>query len=232
MSAMSLKDVRCLKKRAALSAHIEAKIPGFRIVKKDKSFFMKLLSFFLFFNRDFMTRYVTTIYPKVYVPSWWGKETKNKSLEIEILAHEYVHLYDRKRLGMLFNIIYLSPQVFSLLAIGAIWNTWFLLALSFLLPWPSPGRAWLEFRGYRVSLLMKYWILTSLSPDKEKIVWHYINNDALEWTLDQFISYNYYFMFPFRSFLRKRFINELKCVTMDDNNLSDELKRLKEIALR
>ena len=232
MSAMSLKDVYCLKKRAALGALIEIKIPGFRVVKKDKSFFMKLLSFFLFFNRGFMTQYVTTIYPKVYVPSWWGKETKNKSLEIEILAHEYIHLHDRQRLGVIFNIIYLSPQIFSLLAIGTIWNSWFLLALLFLLPWPSPGRAWLEFRGYKTSLLMKYWILSSLSPGKERIIWHYINNEALEWTLDQFTGSNYYFMFPFRSFLRKRFINELKYATMDDDNLTDELKQLKEVALR
>ena len=55
---------------------------------------------------------------------------------------------------------------------------------------------------------------------------------ALEWTLDQFTGSNYYFMFPLRSFLRKRFINELKCATMDDDNLTDELKQLKEVALR
>lgn len=230
MATMTLREVRYLRKRAALTAHIQKKIPGLKIIRKDKSFLMKLLSFFLFFNRRFMTEYVTTIYPNIYVPHWWGTGGAfRKGQELEILAHEYIHLCDRKRFGILFNILYLSPQIFSLLSILAFWNVWFLLCLLFLLPWPSPGRAWLEFRAYKVNLLVKYWILVSVDPPKEELCWKYINGEGLDWVLSQFKGPSYYFMFPFTGLLRKNFINGLKCVKINED-LSGELAELKQIA--
>ena len=138
-----------------LLAHIESSIAGFKIIDKRESALMRVLSFVLFFNKVFMTRYITTIYPKVYVPELpWAPD---KPLgRLSILAHEYVHLKDRQRLGLLFNILYLSPQIFALLSLGAIWNMWWLLALLFLLPLPSPGRAWLEMRGYRMTMAINW----------------------------------------------------------------------------
>jgi len=230
MAAMTLREVKYLQKRTALLTHMENEISGFKIIRKDRSFLMKALSFFLFFNKKFMTEYVTTIYPKVYVPKDWGisKSVYQKGLELEILAHEYIHLHDRKQMGVLFNIMYLSPQIFSLLAILAIWNSWFLLCLLFLLPWPSPGRTWLEYRGYKMSLIAKYWILTSIEPKKEEVCWGWITNDGINWALNQFTGPSYYYMFPFREYLRKSFIKSLKDVRID-GKLSPEFEAIKDI---
>ena len=166
-----------------LAFHIKREIPHFTLRSKKDSKLMQLLSVLLFFNDDFLDRYITTLYPDVYVPElpWTSHSAKSR---ISILAHEYVHLKDRKRLGWLFNLLYLSPQVFALLALGAFWNLWWLLALLFLLPLPSPGRAWLEYRGYRMTIAM-HWYLTGKQVNAG-------------WLRDQFIKSNYYWMWPFK----------------------------------
>jgi hypothetical protein len=231
MSAMSLKELQHLKKRGALLKHIQDRVPNFKIIQKKDSLLMKLLSFFLFFNQSFMTGYITTIYPNIYVPSWWGRRHKKwNSIELETLAHEYIHLYDRRRFGWLFNVLYLSPQIFALLAFGAIWNLWWLLCLLFLLPLPSPGRTWLEFRAHKVGLLVRYWILCDYKNKTEEKYWNFINSDGVNWTVRQFSSSVHCYMFPFEGFLRKCFINSLKDVKMN-NKLSSEMNEIRNILL-
>jgi hypothetical protein len=170
--------------------HIEKQIPGFQLCSKKESTLMRILSVVLFFNKGFMGKYVTTIYPRVYVPQipW------NSSLEsrISVLAHEFVHLRDRKRLGWAFNLLYLSPQIFALFALGAFWNIWWLSALFFLLPLPSPGRAWLEFRAYKVSIAMHWY----LGKHKTNTVW----------LREQFVGSGYYWMFPFKKFVERHIL--------------------------
>ena len=213
MSPSSRKGLRLLTLRTDLYIHISEKVPGFKIRSKKDSPLMRALSNLLFFNKGFMSRYITTIYPVMYVPGWWGKYKNMSLVELGIIAHEYVHLHDRKRLGWLFNILYLSPQVFSLLAFGAFWNLWFLMALLFLLPWPSPGRAWLEFRGYRMSIAFHYW------AKKEKC--------DLDMIVEEFTNSNYYYMFPFKKLLIKKFNKEYDKIVAE--NLTSELKELKYI---
>ena len=215
-SVMSRRDVVHLSIRVELLKHIDEQIPGFTLRQKSNSSFMKVLSFLLFFNKKFMTHYTTTIYPVVYVPDFWGKYKSYGSLEHEILAHEYVHMYDRKRLGWLFNILYLSPQVFALFALGAFWNPWFLLSLIFLLPWPSPGRAWLEFRGYRMSIAYQYW-----TKHKKCDIYRVV---------EYFTGPNYYYMFPFKKLLEKWFNKELEKIKKDE--LSSELVEIKQVIER
>lgn len=172
-----------------LGYYIESKIPGFAIVKKSESKLMKFLSKLLFFNKGFMTDFITTIYPKVYVPDEWA--LYSKASQIEILAHEYRHLRDRKVWKVLFNIGYLFPQILVLLAFLAFVSPWFLLSLVFILPLPST-RAISEYRGYCMSMAVEYW----LSGKKMNV----------EYVIDNyFASGNYYWMFPFRSILRKAF---------------------------
>ena len=90
------------------------------------------------------------------------------------------------------------PQNLATFALlGAFGNSplWF-LCLLFLLPIPSPTRAWLEFRGYRMTIA----------------VWsHYLGR---EWSASRFtdsiieknfVGSAYYWMFPFRRFLYKKF---------------------------
>lgn len=213
MSPSSRKGLILLTLRTDLYIHLSEKIPGFKIRFKKDSPLMRALSHMLFFNKGFMNRYVTTFYPVVYVPNWWGKHKNMSFSELGIIAHEYVHLHDRKRMGWFFNVLYLSPQIFSLLALGAFWNLWFLMALLFLLPWPSPGRAWLEFRGYRVNIAFYYWVR------KQKC--------DLNLIVDEFVGANYYYMFPFRKFLIKKFDEEYDKIVAGD--LTSELKELKYI---
>ena len=213
MSALSLRDVRLLQLRADLFKHIEDEIPGFCIKRKDRSWLMAILSKILFFNKGFMRKYVTTIYPAVYVPKFWGKHRKLQLTEMEILAHEFVHLRDRKKLKWLFSIGYLTPQIFSLLAFGALWNPWYLLSLLFLLPWPSPLRAWAEFRAYRMSIAFYYW-----AENK---------NCDIDWVTRQFTSSNYYYMFPFENYIKKKLSLEFKKIVKDD--IPNDMLKIKNI---
>ena len=183
--------------REDLEQHIEKHIPGFRIEDKRKSPLMRLLSKLLFFNKTFATGYVTTLYPKVYVPELPWRE-KDHVAAIATLAHEYVHLKDRKKMWLFFNFLYLFPQnlaAFAMLGVFGNSPLWY-LCLLFLLPIPSPTRAWLEFRGYRMTLAV--WSLF-LGPD-----WR--PGRFIDSIVDkQFSSPAYYWMFPFDRFMVQKF---------------------------
>jgi len=198
---------------ARLTEHVMSQISGFEVVGKKGSRLMRLLSVILFFNKAFMTRYITTIYPKIYVPELpWSPD--RPTARIATLAHEYVHMSDRKRLGWLFNLLYLSPQIFAVLAFGAFFNLWWLLALLFLLPIPSPGRAWLEFRGYRMSMAVNWW----LTGQEINTVW--VEN--------QFTASGYYWMFPFKKFLESRIASAIENIKSGEN-LPPEISEIKEV---
>ena len=186
--------------RGKLEQHIEKQIPGFQIEDKRKSPLMRLLSKLLFFNKTFATGYVTTLYPKVYVPELPWRE-KDHVAAIATLAHEYVHLKDRKRMGLFFNFLYLFPQNLAPFALlGAFGNSplWF-LCLLFLLPIPSPTRAWLEFRGYRMTLAVwAHFLCRDWTPGKFIV-------SVVE---KQFCSPSYYWMFPFEEYMVRKFHTE------------------------
>jgi|TARA_R110002020_G_scaffold473291_1_gene702365 hypothetical protein len=230
MTAMSLKELQRLKMRVGIIDCIKADVPKFAIKRKSESLLMRLLSFILFFNKDFMTNYVSTIYPTIYVPDWWGFQKNREREEIEILAHEYVHLYDRKHMWWLFNILYLSPQIFSLLAFGAFWNLSYLWFLLCLLPWPSPGRAWLEFRGYRMSLAIFYWNILKEDPENKEKYYTFLEYYDITWIVKQFTGPAYYFMFPFKSYVERKFRKSL--MNIRDNKLSPELLKIKNAVLK
>ena len=180
-----------MRKWDLLLAHIYKNIPGFQILEKENSRLMRLLSFLFFFNKKFMSNYTTTIYPKVYFPkSILG--SGDPIQKITIMAHEYVHMSDRKRLGILFNILYLSPQIFAPLALLAIWfsNLW-LLCLLFLLPIPSIGRAYFEYKAYKMSIFIYYYFIGRI-PD-------------LEFFVNEFTTSNYYWMMPLKGVMRNNF---------------------------
>jgi len=126
-----------------------------QIKYKDQSWFMKILSYILFFNKGFMTNYITTIGSTIYFPN---ESACNDLNSAGILAHELVHVKDRAKLPYLFELIYLFPQIlsiFSLLSILAVISMWWLLCLAFLLfllPLPAYGRLVYESRAYAMSL--------------------------------------------------------------------------------
>ena len=136
-----------------------------------------------------------------------------RDISIATLSHEYVHLSDRKRMSLFFNFLYLFPQIFAVFALLAPHNLWFLLFLLCLLPIPSPGRAWAEFRGYRMSMAVYHWLLCG--------------RYSIDHITHQFVSSNYYWMFPFKGFLRRKFEAEYEKIKQDD--LAPELHEIKYV---
>lgn len=180
-----------LKLNNLLSA-MEADFPNFKIVNKQDSKFMKLLSKILFFNKDFMTRYVTVIGSTVYVPSKdWLKF--NPTGALITLAHEWVHMKDNRQWGILYTLAYLSPQIFALLAPLGFWNPWFFLFALCILPFPSLGRSEIELRGYTMTMAVRWWLFEK-EPNYEKYAKY-------------FTSSAYYWMYP----LKDSVIDDLEC---------------------
>lgn len=179
--------------------------PDFKIKNKaNKSGTYAFLSFFgKLFNSELDTRYITVVNGECWYPASYFDESGNFKEEnargaIEIMAHETMHEYDRKRFGsFLYTMMYASPQILAPLAlgaIGAIWNPWWLLCLLFLLllaPLPSPGRAYIEIRGYRINIML------------ERMKGEYADPEGYaEWVADkQFASAAYFFMFPFKDYV-------------------------------
>ena len=210
---MSEKIFNLTRIRWKLENMILDDIPNFKIVSKTTSFLMKVLSVFLFFNKSFMTSYISVIYPRMYVPKLPWKENDHYSA-ILVLAHEWVHLSDRKRFGLLFDIGYLLPQCLAFLSLLAPFlSVWWLLCLLFLLPIPSPTRAWLEFRGYSMTMACKWWLTG--------------NEINYYWIERQFVGQWYYFMWPFKGIVRKMFEKQMEKIKNDD--LSPEQRKVKEI---
>ena len=179
-------------KRLYLEQYIRSQIPKFEIRDKKDSFIMRLLSKLLFFNKNFLTNYVTTIYPKVYVPKLPWKENDPISA-IATLAHEYVHLKDRKRMGYLFNFLYLFPQNLVFFSLLGIFNPWWYLCLLCALPIPSPTRAWLEYRGYRMTLFVYEYFGAMRNFD-----------DFTDWIAEHFTNSSYYWMFPAKGYIKNK----------------------------
>jgi hypothetical protein len=92
--------------------------PKFRVILKEQSWFMKVLSWLLFFNRDFMTSFVTTIGDYMWTPAAWENDWDDK-VKAAILRHERVHLRQQKRYGMTLYILrYLCWPLPMFLAYG------------------------------------------------------------------------------------------------------------------
>ena len=179
--------------------------PNFKIKNKgQKSGVYAFLSFFgKLFNPKIDTNYITVLSGECWYPASYFDESGNFKEShaegaIQIMAHETMHEYDRKRLGsFLYTMMYASPQILALLAlgaIGAIWSPWWLLCLLFLLllaPIPSPGRAYIEIRGYRVNMMLERMRAEYSDPQ-----------GYAEWAANtQFCSAAYFFMFPFKSYV-------------------------------
>ena len=93
----------------------------------------------------------------------------NRSCNVSTLAHEYAHLVQVQKLGILgFLFLYLQPQIFALffLAMALIFTGFILPELAivtfvltgiFLLPWPSKRRLKLKRAGYIMNLAVEKW---------------------------------------------------------------------------
>jgi hypothetical protein len=129
---------------------------GLRLVDKRNSKLMRTLyvvTLMRFWNPRFMTSYTTTIGRTMYIPKdplSFGSEGIH---DLALLNHELQHIKDSMTQGRVWwAVLYLSPQIFSLCALGGFWFRPALCFLFCLLPWPSPFRVWAESRGYAISL--------------------------------------------------------------------------------
>lgn len=199
----------------ALVTLITLKIPGFEIGYKDENTVSKILGVLSWpFNRTYMTEYTTTRYPKVFFPSRKWVESHYK-LAWKVLAHEFVHLWDRKQEGISFNIKYASPQMWAPLALTALITIWVgpwgllgLIPLLLLLPLPSHGRRNIELRGYAMSMAVNHWRYNGDVRDSTK-----------DWIANQFAGPFYYFMWPFYENIRQMIDEASK--DLDDDNVLD-----------
>jgi len=201
-----------------LQAVIKKRVPKFKIKYKDESKWQKFIGKIAFFNKGYMTDYTTTLGSTVYFPSReFVRESNMRAFKI--LAHEYVHILDRQKLPIVFELLYVFPQflsMFSLLAIlSFFFGMWWLLslvALLALLPWPAVGRTSIEMRGYAMNIAINIWRHGHLSANTKK------------WLTETFTGSNYYYMWPYEDAVRLMIEDEEALVynvdsTMDANSI-------------
>ncbi len=167
---------------------------NFEIKSKDKSFLMKLISFILFFNKDFMSSFVTTIGSNIYFPNNYDFE---KPSAIVTIAHEVKHILDSRK-NKLFNVLYLFPQILSLFFIPALFLHWaFIFPLLLVLSPAIPAffRASYEFDAYLISLFVINLFLTYQNFDEKSRQDILMSN--IERMNKHFTGSTYYFMFVF-----------------------------------
>jgi len=218
-------------------AYLQRSYP-FEIKYKNESLFMKILSYILFFNKTFMTNYITTIGNSIYFPSKEFIQNDEESA-ITILAHEVVHVKQSEDYGrVLFSLLYLFPQCLALFAflsvLAVFWLPflWCLCFLVFLAPIPAPWRTKFELEAYGMSMYMMDLQMRRLEyPDDQRekelaLFYIRINNK-------QFKGPAYWFMWPFgvdADFEKK--INDIQSgVISDTSDTYARVKRAYENAL-
>jgi hypothetical protein len=180
--------------------------PKVKLYDKSSSVLMWALyicGFMWIWMNDFFNNSHTTIGKRVYITrtaiekGWWESIYR-------VMRHEFVHILQRLKYGLLYDISYLFPQILAsgaLLALLAIWfsNSWLwaLCALGFGAPWPAPWRKKWELEGYTQSMLTRFELYNDISDN-------YVKNIALN-----FVTSFYYFMWPFEGYVIKK-LNSIK----------------------
>lgn len=168
--------------------------PDFQIKYKDESTLMWILSKILFFNKNFMTNFTTTIGSTIYFPSKKYEDIRPISSLI-ILLHECIHINDAKKINkFLFSFLYLLPVSLCIILLPLLFITWYMvlpLIILSLCPIPAYFRMNFEKRAYLVSLYSNY----QLSLKKN----YTLNLDSFAATyVSNFKNYKYYFMWIFK----------------------------------
>ena len=95
---------------------IKNRVPDFKIKYKDENKFMNFLGKVMFFNKNFMKTFTTTVGTTVYFPNKDLIEN-NKDRYFSTLAHEYVHVLDYVNKPLTFSLSYLFPQILAVLSL-------------------------------------------------------------------------------------------------------------------
>lgn len=170
---------------------------NFDIKYKNQSLFMKFLGTLLFFNKGFMTTFITTIGSTIYFPD---EEfiLKDEFGSCQILAHELVHVKQANKYSkILFSFLYLFPQCLVFLALLAPISLWFLLFLVCILPIPAPFRTAFEIGGYTMSLFVSYLCGKYVRKISDADLHSYLEASAEYIDKTYFKGPAYWFMWPF-----------------------------------
>ena len=138
-----------------LVASAQTYFPTLQVKYKDQSALMKILGKIMFFNPGFMTSYLTTLGTTVYIPNEQYVQD-HPQITCDVFIHECTHMYDAKRIGFIYQLVYAFPQLLSplmlLLLFVLSWKIVLPLVLLFLLPLPAPWRVYFERRAYFVQM--------------------------------------------------------------------------------
>jgi hypothetical protein len=154
----------------------------------------------------FMSHFFTILGNKIYAPIEIIEQMNDVQL-LQILMHETIHAFDRKKYGtVLFSAAYLFPQILALFApvgvlaaiiSGNVSWLWLLLALLFLAPIPAPFRMWFELRANRADIsFVKKVVYNNRTGDE-------IPGNYIELIANRYCNGEYYFMWPFRAHIIK-----------------------------
>lgn len=200
---------------------LKTKSPDFKIAFKNESLLMKILRYVLFFNPSFMNGYVTTIGSTIYFPSKVRFELSPEFSTLMTLAHEYQHVKDAEKYGILFYLGYLFPLCLLPLALVTFfffpWWISLIMCLVTLAPWPAPWRKYFEHRGYTMSL----YVWNKLADENKMAVndkIRLLSNDAKRYE-KKFTSFDYYLMWPFGV----NFDNQIDAIITGDIDKTDDI---------
>jgi hypothetical protein len=187
--------------------------PGFQVKYKTGSKLHQIIGWILkkLGNPYYNTSYITTLGQTMYLPSSCDKEPLPGLWQSAL--HEGMHAKDCQAIGTIpFSAAYLMPQLLGIL--GAVYTLvvllgllygwplgllWGCTSLIFLAPLPAFGRAYAEIRGYTVSLAVAFW--SGTLEDEQA----YIN-----WLVDTFSGPAYFYMWPFKAWVRSYFDQKLQ----------------------
>lgn len=176
--------------------------PSLQVKYKNQSTFMKVLGTILFFNKSFMTDYVTTIGSIIYIPDQNYMKLHPVSGSVTFL-HELVHIYDSGKISRpLFTFLYLLPQIMALLLLPLFFflKWWIVLPLVLLCLAPIPAyfRMVFEKRAYISSIY-------TLNALGKRLNFNPHLANQVSFFVEQFCNSYYYFMYPFKKELNKQF---------------------------
>jgi hypothetical protein len=177
------------------------KFPKAKLYEKKTSFFMKFLyiiGFMWIWQKRFIKGYNTTIGFSVYFSEWVVDNRRWDSM-YRTMRHEFIHMLQKNKYKLLFDLSYLFPQVLavgSVLALLAVWfSNWWLMSLcclACLAPMPAPWRTKWEIEGYTASMVVMFEEQNGISKQRiDNIIKHFISSD-------------YFFMCPFRSWITRK----------------------------
>jgi len=123
---------------------VKSEFPRAKIVRKDKSLFMKIIFSFLFFTGiDYINNFITTIGCTVYVPPSWDNGDYSDYSKYAVIRHERTHMRQFRSWPFGRYFWWINPVLMGFCYI-------------FVLPVFWTTRSYFEKEGYIQNMLVSY----------------------------------------------------------------------------